>query len=88
MGLVAGHVLARLYLVASAFVRDPASSTVLQFVSTFAVWLLAERLTLSPIITVVIYAMALAQAVPRRSNASCLRLAALCRSTSRVAWSA
>jgi NhaP-type Na+/H+ or K+/H+ antiporter len=34
-GLVAGYVLARLYLVASAFVRDPASSTVLQFVSTF-----------------------------------------------------
>src|SRR5580693_8725146 len=33
-GLVAGYVLARLYLVASAFVRDPASSTVLQFVST------------------------------------------------------
>jgi len=40
-----------------------------QFVSTFAVWLVAERLTLSPIITVVIYAMALAQAVPRRSSA-------------------
>jgi hypothetical protein len=37
-GLVAGYVLARLYLVASAFVRDPASSTVLQFVGTFGVW--------------------------------------------------
>jgi hypothetical protein len=45
----------RLYLVASALVRDPASSTVLQLVSTFGVWLLSERLGFSPIITVVIY---------------------------------
>jgi monovalent cation/hydrogen antiporter len=68
-GLVAGYVLARLYLVASAFVRDPASSTVLQFVSTFGVWLLSERLGLSPIITVVVYAMTLAQAAPGHSGA-------------------
>ena len=64
--LIAGYVLARLYLVLTSRIRDAASSTVLQFVGTFAVWLLAERLTLSPIITVVIYAMALAQAVPRK----------------------
>jgi CPA1 family monovalent cation:H+ antiporter len=68
-GLVAGYALARLYLVASAFVRDPASSTVLQFVSTFGVWLLSERLGLSPIITVVVYAMTLAQAAPGRLGA-------------------
>src|ERR1700719_1402204 len=68
-GLVAGYALARLYLVASAFVRDPASGTVLQFVSTFGVWLVSERLTLSPIITVVIYAMTLAQAAPGRLGA-------------------
>jgi monovalent cation/hydrogen antiporter len=46
-GLVAGYALARLYLIASAFVRDAASSTVLQFVSTFGIWLLSERLALS-----------------------------------------
>ena len=40
--------------------------TVLQFVSTFGVWLLSERLTLSPIITVVVYAITLAQATPGR----------------------
>src|ERR1700739_3287867 len=56
-GLVAGYVLSRLYLVASAFVRDPASSTVLQFVGTFGVWLLSERLGVFPIITGVGYAM-------------------------------
>ena len=48
---------------------DPASSTVLQFVSTFGVWLLSERLGFSPIITVVIYAMTLAQAAPGRLGA-------------------
>jgi CPA1 family monovalent cation:H+ antiporter len=64
--VIAGYVLARLYMVASAYVRDTASSTVLQFVSTFGVWLLSERLTLSPIITVVVYAMTLAQATPGR----------------------
>ena len=64
--VIAGYVLARLYMVASAYVRDPASSTVLQFVSTFGVWLLSERLTLSPIITVVVYGMTLAQATSGR----------------------
>jgi monovalent cation/hydrogen antiporter len=68
-GLVAGYVLARLYLFASTFVRDPASSTVLQFVSTFGVWLLSARLGLSPIIAVVVYAMTLAQAAPEHLGA-------------------
>src|SRR5206468_1183056 len=43
-----------------------ASSTVLTFVGTFGVWLLAERLGLSPIITMVTYGMALAREAPRR----------------------
>jgi NhaP-type Na+/H+ or K+/H+ antiporter len=58
--------MARLYMVATPYVRDPASSTVVQFISTFGVWLLSERLTLSPIITVVVYAMTLAQAASGR----------------------
>src|ERR1700738_2770765 len=48
------------------YVRDAAGSTVLQFISTFGVWLLSERLTLSPIITVMVYAMTLAQAASGR----------------------
>jgi monovalent cation/hydrogen antiporter len=47
-------------------VRDPASGTILQFVSTFGVWILAERIGLSAIITMVVYAMTLARAAPRR----------------------
>jgi CPA1 family monovalent cation:H+ antiporter len=66
--VIAGYALARLYLSLSWRVRDAASNTILQFVATFGVWLLADRLTLSPIITVVVYAMTLAQTVSRRGG--------------------
>src|SRR5258708_34030861 len=49
-------------------ITDAPSSTILQFLGTFSVWLLADRLTLSPIITVVVYAMTLAQSAPRRGG--------------------
>jgi CPA1 family monovalent cation:H+ antiporter len=39
---------------------------VLQFVATFGVWILSERLMLSPIVTVVVYAMTLARGAPGR----------------------
>jgi CPA1 family monovalent cation:H+ antiporter len=64
--LLAGYLLARLYLLATAQLRDAPSSTVLQFVATFGVWILSERLMLSPIITVVVYAMTLARGAPGR----------------------
>jgi CPA1 family monovalent cation:H+ antiporter len=41
----------------------------LQFIGTFAVWLLADRLGLSPILTVIADAMTLAQQVPGRIDA-------------------
>src|SRR5213082_1476798 len=63
---IVGWLLARLYLLGTARVRDAASSTVLTFVGTFGVWLLAERVGLSPIITMVTYGMALAREAPRR----------------------
>src|SRR5438445_8208933 len=63
---IAGWVLARLYLLGTAHVRDAASSTVLTFVATFGVWLFAERVGLAPIITMVTYGMALAREAPRR----------------------
>ena len=69
-GVVAGVLLARLYLRLAAVVTDIPISIVLQFISTFAVWILAERLGLSAIITVVCYAMTLARHVPARMDAS------------------
>jgi monovalent cation/hydrogen antiporter len=68
-GVAAGYLLARLYLLASGWVRDAPSNTIMQFIGTFGVWLLADRLTLSPIITIVAYAMTLAQISPGRAGA-------------------
>ena len=66
---IAGWVLARLYLIGTARVRDAASFTVLTFVGTFGVWLLAARLNLSPIITMVAYGMTLSQQASYRGTA-------------------
>ena len=49
--------------------RDIPISILLQFISTFAVWILAERIGLSAIITVVCYAMTLARHVPAGRDA-------------------
>jgi CPA1 family monovalent cation:H+ antiporter len=67
--VVAGYLLGRLYVLLTAPVHDAPSNTVLQFVGTFGVWLLAERVGLSAIITMVAYAMTLAQIGPRRMPA-------------------
>jgi monovalent cation/hydrogen antiporter len=68
-GIILGTVLARLYLWATTYVRDIPVSVLLQFIGTFAVWLLADRLGLSAILTVIAYAMTLARHTPARSDA-------------------
>src|SRR5262245_56065661 len=67
--LAAGYALAWLVLLSTSPVRDAASRTILQFVSTFGVWILADRIGLSAIITMVVYAMTLARVAPRRTPA-------------------
>ncbi len=64
-----GFGLARLYIRLALGVADVPSSIVLQFVGTFGVWILAEQLRLSPIVTVVVYAITLARATPRLTPA-------------------
>jgi monovalent cation/hydrogen antiporter len=63
-GVIAGILLARFYLWAVGRITDIQVSIVLQFIGTFAVWVVAEKLGLSAIITVVAYAMTLARRVP------------------------
>jgi monovalent cation/hydrogen antiporter len=46
--LVAGYALARLFYLVMGGIEDPASATILQFVSTFGVWIFAERMGLLP----------------------------------------
>src|SRR3954469_17475958 len=45
-------------------IKDAPSSIIVQFVSTYGVWILSERAGLSPILTMVAYAMTLARSAP------------------------
>lgn len=67
--LIAGIGLARAYLWLTSRVEDVPVWVLLQFIGTFAVWLIAERVGLSPIIAVVSYAMTLARRAPARMDA-------------------
>ena len=59
-----GLVLARVILAVNARINDVATAVVVQFCGTFAVWILAERLHLSGIITMVVFAMAASRRAP------------------------
>jgi monovalent cation/hydrogen antiporter len=67
--IVAGYVLARLFLFIMQQIDDAASGTILQFVGTFGLWILADRLGLSAIITIVVYAITIARSAPRETLA-------------------
>jgi CPA1 family monovalent cation:H+ antiporter len=62
--VVLAAVLSRISLYASARIRDVATAVIVQFISTFAVWIIAERLHLSGIITVVVFAILVARVAP------------------------
>jgi monovalent cation/hydrogen antiporter len=61
----AGYLLARLYMRLTVAVDDVPSSIVLQFAGTFGVWILAEHLHLSAIVTIVVYGITIARDAPR-----------------------
>jgi Na+/H+ antiporter len=61
----AGYLLARLSMRYFLNLRDVPSSIVVQFASTFGVWILAEHLHLSAIVTVVVYGITVARDAPR-----------------------
>ena len=68
-GVVVGILFARLYVWATLHIDDIPISVLLQFIGTFAVWLIADRLGLSAILTVIAYAMTLARRVSGRVDA-------------------
>jgi CPA1 family monovalent cation:H+ antiporter len=68
-GVIVGIVLARLYLWATQAVEDIQVSVILQFCGTFGMWIIADHLGLSAIITVVSFAMTIAQFAPGRVDA-------------------
>lgn len=62
--IVLAAILSQITLAAIRRVEDVATSVLVQFLSTFAVWMIAERLGLSGIITVVAYAIMAARRAP------------------------
>ena len=59
--VVLGFVLSRIVILVTARIHDVATAVIVQFCGTFAVWLLAERLHLSGILTMVVFAMAISR---------------------------
>ncbi|TJV02302.1 MAG: sodium:proton antiporter, partial [Mesorhizobium sp.] len=64
-----GYLFGRLSLLTLTRIEDAASSTVVQFAGTFAVWIIADRIGLSAIITIVVYAITIARTAPRQMSA-------------------
>ena len=62
--VIVGPVLAWLYLRFTRRVQDVPTSVILQFIGTFGVWILAEHLGLSAVLTTVCYAFAIARRAP------------------------
>jgi CPA1 family monovalent cation:H+ antiporter len=62
--VVLGAILSRIVPRALAGIQDIATAVIVQFLSTFAVWIIAERLGLSGILTVVVFAILIARTAP------------------------
>ena len=67
--LIVGPALGWIYLRATRNVRDTSSAILLQFIGTFGVWILAEHIGLSGVLTVVCYAIAIARDAPSMTPA-------------------
>jgi CPA1 family monovalent cation:H+ antiporter len=59
-GVLLGYVTAKLYARINHLVGDSLSGNVLQFVNTFLLWIIAERLHLSAVLCIVAFAMTMA----------------------------
>src|SRR5260221_151247 len=68
--VIAGPILAWLYMrLVRRLADDAPSQIILQFVGCFGVWILADRVGLSGVLTIVSYAIAIARAAPDRTPA-------------------
>jgi monovalent cation/hydrogen antiporter len=67
--VVVGPALGWLSLRVNDRVRDVPTAIIFQFLSTFGVWILADRIGLSGVLTMVCYAMTVARTAPERTPA-------------------
>jgi CPA1 family monovalent cation:H+ antiporter len=66
--IAAGIALGWLYPKIGSILTDPAASIIMQFTGTFAVWIFAQEVGLSPILTIVTYGIFIAQSASKRNN--------------------
>lgn len=62
--LIVGYIFGRVALVVNRAISDIPSVIIVQFVGTFVVWIVAEQIGLSGILTIVVYAVTLARRAP------------------------
>jgi CPA1 family monovalent cation:H+ antiporter len=67
--LIAGYGFAKLLPLVTRRVQDPPSAIIIQFATTFLVWIVAEKLGLSGILTIVVYAVTIARTAPAETPA-------------------
>jgi Na+/H+ antiporter len=67
--LVAGYLFARISMPLTRRITDAPSSIIVQFAGTFTVWIVAEHIGLSGILTIVAYAITVARTAPARTPA-------------------
>jgi CPA1 family monovalent cation:H+ antiporter len=67
--LAAGFLLAQLWTMITRRITEAPSAIITQFAGTFMVWIIAERVGLSGILTIVAYAITIARTAPARTSA-------------------
>ncbi|MFT6672871.1 MAG: CPA1 family monovalent cation:H+ antiporter [Afipia broomeae] len=67
--VVAGYVLARVVMPLLTRISDVPTAIIMQFATTFVVWIVAEKLQLSAILTIVVYAIVISRSVPMLTSA-------------------
>jgi Na+/H+ antiporter len=68
-GIALGLTLGKVFPWLVSPIEDGPTAVIVQFVSAFALWILATRLGLSPILTLLFFAMTVARRTPKRMNA-------------------
>jgi monovalent cation/hydrogen antiporter len=67
--VAAGFLLAQLWTMITRRITEAPSAIITQFAGTFMVWIMAERVGLSGILTIVAYAITIARTAPARTSA-------------------
>jgi CPA1 family monovalent cation:H+ antiporter len=67
--LIAGYLFAKLSMMVTRHITDAPSAIILQFGGTFTVWIVAEQIGLSGILTIIAYAITIARTAPEHTPA-------------------